>query len=349
MQATETTVENDELQDQPPSTAVRAPLKFLGPYPCIGLRFPYLATASQRQRNVTGISLDFILDTAANTNTINGQVAKELGLPIVGEALPGLGAGGAIQGGSTFMLGDCALEGIEEQFTFMQNLTASALPVASPTAAGLLSVAFFHCFEGGVEFQWQRREGNPPAVTFYGESSDKILEGKTRVPITELPVTRLPSVRVNVNGVEMPALLDTGSPITVLNAKAAEQAGIATVRISGEEEKKGGNPLTNFANKLKESQSMAQAAARGDVLTIAGITGEHVDLLKSQSKATIEIVGTDNSGVNFGNSNVYVGNLPGLQALNAFGDEAPPAVVLGMDILQTRTMLFRARDKEVYF
>ena len=32
------------------------------------------------------------------------------------------------------------LEGLpeEEQFTFMQELTASALPVASPTAAGLL-------------------------------------------------------------------------------------------------------------------------------------------------------------------------------------------------------------------
>lgn len=59
----------------PSSSVVRAPLKFVGPYPCLALRFPHLATSSQRSRNETGISLDFVLDTAANTNTINAQVA----------------------------------------------------------------------------------------------------------------------------------------------------------------------------------------------------------------------------------------------------------------------------------
>ena len=59
---------------------VRAPIQFLGPYPTMALRFPDLATFSQRERNATGISLDFVLDTAANTNTINAQVASELDL-----------------------------------------------------------------------------------------------------------------------------------------------------------------------------------------------------------------------------------------------------------------------------
>lgn len=54
--------------------------------------------------DVARVSLDFILDTAANTNTINAQVASELGLEAVGEALPGVGAGGTIGGGMTFLL-----------------------------------------------------------------------------------------------------------------------------------------------------------------------------------------------------------------------------------------------------
>ena len=88
-----------QLQQQQPN-AVRAPLKYVGPYPCLALRFPHLATSSQRGRNVTGISLDFVMDTAANTNTLNGQVAQELQLEVVGEALPGVGAAGSIAGGT---------------------------------------------------------------------------------------------------------------------------------------------------------------------------------------------------------------------------------------------------------
>jgi hypothetical protein len=341
-------VENQQAS----SSAVRAPLKFLGPYPSIGLKFPQLSTTSQRSRNITGVSLDFVLDTAANTNTINGQVATELELKVVGDALPGLGAGGAIQGGSTYMLGDCELEGLPEeaQFTFMQGMTASALPVANPAAAGLLSMAFFYCFEGGVEFQWQGKDGVPPSVTFYGEKNDDMLKDMTRVPVKELPVTRLPSVEITVNGVKMPALFDTGSPITVLNAQAAEQAGIKTVDIPGKSKKGGGNPLTNFANKFKEAQATSQAASRGEVLTIAGSTGERIDLLKSEGEVDIDIVSADDSAnVDFGNKHVYIGNLPGLAALNALGDEAPPAVVLGMDVLRERPMLFQARNNAAYF
>ena len=357
--ATTETIQEEE-NNQEYGQSIRAPLKFMGPYPCLGLKFPNLATKAQQSRNVTGISLDFVLDTAANTNTINGQVAKELGLEVVGKALPGVGAGGAMDGGSTFLVGDCELEGLpkEEQFTFMQALTASALPVASPAAAGLLSLPFFHCFEGGVEFQWgdntQEEGGLPPSITFYGPGeSDATLQEMTQVPVKELPVTRLPSVDITINGITIPALLDTGSPITVINAQAAEQAGVQTVDVPGKNgaEKKGGNPLANFSNRFQQAQATAQAAARGDVLTIAGATGERVDLLKSDSKVQVELAGAKNGEtVAFGNSNIYVGNLPGLAALNALGDDSPPAAVLGMDVLRLRPkMLLKARDLEVYF
>jgi hypothetical protein len=140
-----------------PSSAVRAPLNYIGPYPSLALTFPDLATPNQKQKNATGISLDFILDTAANTNTLNAEVAQQLGLPVVGAALPGIGSAGAFAGVETFLLGDAQLQGLpaeEARFTFMTGLTASALPIASPAAADLLSLAFMQYFTAGVDFLW---------------------------------------------------------------------------------------------------------------------------------------------------------------------------------------------------
>ena len=396
---------NDQNDDEVEIDVVRAPLKFIGPYPCLGLRFPHLATSSQRQRNVTGISLDFLVDTAANTNTINGQVAQELQLQVVGQALPGVGSAGYIAGGETYELGDTQLEFAQvkvtttpseqdghgdssnddaattnEPFLFMQNLTASALPVASPSGAGLMSLAFLYSFQGGVEFNWGSpstttalKDGmvsNPPSIAFYGELSDtvqNILADMTRVDIEPIPVTNLPSVTVRINGVEMKALLDTGSPITVLNEKAAQLAGIDTFKINNQEDKKssGGlfskNPFAGMVGKFQEAKEVSQAAARGELLTIAGTTGQPVYLLKSKEAVQVTMpaasagnvksdeVNSDNV-VTFGEGNVYVGDLPGLAALGGLGVDSPPAVVLGMDVLRSRPRMFlRASENEVYF
>ena len=380
------------------ANVVRAPLKFVGPYPSIGLRFPHLSTSSQRERNVTGVSLDFVIDTAANTNTINGQVAQELELPVVGQALPGVGSAGYISGGETFELGDTQLEfakveslvahtekagesipdDIEDDetvaapFLFMKNLTASALPVASPSGAGLLSLAFLYCFQGGVEFNWGSsstaptlKDGmisNPPSIGFYGEHSDqvlKILADMTRVNIEPIPVTNLPSVTVSINGVEMKALLDTGSPITVLNKNAAKLAGIDTYRLNkNKEEKESGgmfskNPFSAIVDNFQQAQEVSKAAARGELLTIAGSTGQPVNLFKSKNTVQLSMPaasGIEDDAVEFGDGRVYVGELPGLAALNGLGVDSPPAVVLGMDALRLKERMFlRAQDNEVYF
>jgi hypothetical protein len=323
--------------------AVRVPLKYIGPYPCLALRFPNLQTANQRARDVSGVSLDFVLDTAANVNTINAQVANELQLHVVGQALPGVGAAGAMQGGATYELGDAQLEGLaDEPFTFMSNLTASSLPIASPAAAGLLSISFLQCFEGGVEFSWGAKGSEePPAVTFFGERLDTH-DGRARVPIDRIPITQLLSVKVVINGVEMPALLDTGSPITVLNAQAAVLAGIETVL---DPAKSSQNPFGAFVNQFQPSKS----ASRGDVLTIMGVGGKPVSLLNSKQTVKIDLLGEDDL-VDFGTGNVYVGDLPGLAALQGLGVESPPAVVLGMDVLKRRkSMLLRAQDNLVLF
>jgi hypothetical protein len=373
-------------QRQPPN-AVRASLKYIGPYPCLALRFPRLATPSQRSRNVTGISLDFVLDTAANTNTINGQVAQQLGLEVVGEALPGVGAAGSIGGGDTYLLGDCQLEcppaaaasaaadadaaadradAGEEEFIFMQGLTASALPVASPAAAGLLGLYFFNCFQGGVMFEWGSNDidssssndsassaalaSTLPSVTFFvdRERMGHALDGLERAPIRPLPVSALPSIDVVINGKTIPALLDTGSPITVLNAEAARLAGVTTTMEDGSSSSNNNNNINPFAKLAKNFQS-AQAAARGEVLLIAGVSGERVELVRSKGAVECGVAAGDGGGgavVDIGKHLIYVGDLPGLAALGGLGgDGAPPAAVLGMDVLRTRQRMVYRPDE----
>lgn len=364
---------------------IQSPLRFLGPYPTIPLRFPRLATASQRARNVTGISLDFVLDTAANTNTINQQVAIELELEQIGEAPGGVGAGGGIQGGATYMLGDCELDlsvakpntreeaesGADasnedgNENLFMTGLTASALPVASPAAAGLLSLAFFCCFEGGVEFSWgSGADQVPPSVTFYGSSKHLDVNGMKCVSFENLPISMLPSVKLCINGFEMPALFDTGSPITVLNAKAAEAAGISlAVSLESQDKTKSSswNPFSKMADNIKSASALAEATSKGEVLTIAGTDGAPVLLIKSKSPVNIMIQTTKNPTISsskddqnqfadLADSFLYVGDLPGLAALGGLGgDSSPPAAVLGMDVIaRCPRVVFRAQQNEIY-
>jgi hypothetical protein len=54
--------------------------------------------------------------------------------------------------------------------------------------------------------------------------------------------------------------------------------------------------------------------------------------------------------VGIGESNIHVGDIPGLAALNGICVDSPPSAVFGMDVLRKRPkMLMQARDQEVYF
>lgn len=340
-----TTTANEKENEEAPMK-ITSPLKFIGPYPTLPLHFPNLSTSSQRERNVTGISLDFVVDTGANTNTINAQVASELKLDVIGEALPGYNTGGTMDGGATYLLGDCALDTPEQKKeVFMKELSASALRIASPTGAGLLSCAFLNCFQGGVKFHWN----DEPSLTFYGDDHgmEDELRDMTRVPINIIEDVLLPSVTFVINGQEIPALLDTGSPITVLNAAAANLAGVETIQLPKNEESS--NPFAKMINNVKNANSLAQAASKGDVLMIAGAGGQPVQLLKSNNEMELKLKGDGNgSDVSFSENKIYVGDLPGLAALGGLGICSPPAAVLGMDVLRRKpSMLYRMN--EVYF
>lgn len=226
------------------------------------------------------------------------------------------------------------------------------------------------------------RDDLSPSVTFYGqddsENNDdsplqRALSELVRVPLVPIPVTQLPSLTIKINGVEMVALLDTGSPVTVLNEGAARAAGVQTTKealegaSTAESNKKAGgweNPFSSVVDKFKEAQASAEAASRGEILMIGGSDGKPTALYRSAagSHPTISMAAISSSSssgaekgtsyINFGNGDqpVYVGDIPGLVALNAIGVDSPPAVVLGLDVLRRRPrMLFRPRENEVYF
>ncbi|GAX10923.1 hypothetical protein FisN_2Lu453 [Fistulifera solaris] len=306
----------------PPSTehdvmAVSAPLKFIGPYPCLALRFPNLGTSAQRSRNETGVSLDFVVDTAANTNTIQGPVVAELQLKSTGQfALPGVSATGSIPGGETFLLGDTQLDGMGPDL-FMIDLTASVLPVSNPAAAGVLSLAFLQCFPGGVEFDWENRQ-----FRFLSETNASEKEGLQMIPIERQPITQLPLIQITINNVELTALLDTGSPITIIHPDAAKRANIDVQNV---EANKSRNPFKSLF-----SQNDSQ------VLTIMGGDGKPTKLYPTKSAVEISM---------FGESVVYVGQVPGLAALQV----KSPDVILGTDVLKRRPkMILRVQQNEMW-
>lgn len=83
---------------------------------------------------------------------------------------------------------------------------------------------------------------------------------------------------------------------------------------------------------------------------IMGVNGNKVNLVKSNELIKVKIPFGEGAALDFGTIQLYVGELPGLAALNGLGAESPPAVVLGMDVLRQRpSMLLRAQDNEVWF
>jgi len=385
--ATATTTTNTYVTNSDDNDTLEGPmkleskLKFIGPYPCLPLHFPNLATASQREREVSGISLDFVLDTGANTNTINAQVASELLLETAGSALPGYNSVGYMDGGVTYELGDSCLDDeilpvftssafdaetegkaegesdfVQGRELFVTNLTASALPMASPAAAGLFGVGFLNCFPGGVKFNWGK-DNDDKSVVFYGDKNklEDEVAGMRRVPIKIIKDILLPTVVLKLNGVEIQALLDTGSPVTVVNSVAAELAGLNVIQIQNgnnyksekEGRKKKGafgfvNPLKKLGEDFKNANALSQAVSRGDVLVLAGNAGQVVQLLKTKNAPTASLQGEEED-INFPDSNIYVGDLPGLGALGGLnGASSPPVAVLGMDLLtQMPSLLYR--------
>ena len=302
--------------------AVVAPLKYTGQnnYPTLNLQFPDLDQVMD-DGSVQGVSLDFVMDTGANINTVEGMVVDSYSLPVAVSAQE-LGAAGAAGMGGSFPACDihtlgkvCKLGGMPpgSDFDFMYGLTAARMPDSLPyrVANGLLGLTFFLSFPAGVELDWYGTDGDPPTCIFYyGDTTPPdALKNMVEVPLERLPV-QIMSLIIEVNGVPVKAILDTGSPNTILTPEAAYRCGIEVYS-------------DNMApDDLPLRQQVVGATAMG-------IDGNVFNLARS-----VNDVGVTAGGASLGATPIFVGQLPGLEILNQFGMEYPPEAILGLDFLQ---------------
>ncbi len=296
---------------------VVAPLKSVGPYACLELNFPNV-------KSKPGVKINFVLDTAANVNTISREIANNLDLPVLvkGEDLSILGsagAGGSFQAGDVVLLGDSRLSGMPESQQnniFMSNMTLASmdLGIANSVGGGMLGTSFLGCFRGGVEFDWYGTDGDPPTLQFYYDSlPEKAKQNCVCVPINIEDFFGVPTISVIINGNELRAIIDTGSPITVISPTVAADLGI-----------------------LKKH----------DTIKVKGIDdGDAMKVSESLDEVTLSI-----GDISINLDRILIGELPGLAMASNFVPEChQPHLLVGLDALRrTFRVIMRSSQAELW-
>lgn len=292
---------------------VVAPLKYVGRYACLELNFPHL----------TSETLNFVLDTGASITSISSKLAKQLQLPIVRkkedlELLGTAGAGGSFEAGDIVLLGNCTLGGMPADYnqTFMCNMTAASidLGIATKVCVGLLGVPFFSTF-GAVEFDWWGTDGDPPTIQFY--YSKVLPDFALKIPLEE-SFFGIPQITININGHYIRAVIDTGSPITIMNIEAAEIIGM-------------------------DDQSLSRDEQKETSIKIKGIGDDSVNLLQTTCDFSIGTIKLENLLV-------CVGDLPGIAMASELSSVPCPQVLLGLDVLRSSyRMILSLQTNEVWF
>jgi len=326
-------------------------------YAAITVGLPDRATKKQQERGVKGIELDFCLDTACTTNFILPQVAYGLDMQVVGSSPAGVGATGPVGGGEEMLLGAATLgsggDGGDGVIA-LSGLSAAVVAVPAPGTAGIMGRSFLNCF-GAVAFEWtggadgETRAG--ASVSFYQEYdwTDES-SGRKTAELLELPCGLL-AVEVTLNGVRMPALLDTGAPQTIINRAAAAAAGIIVGGGDGggggggDETKTPKNPLAGFMDVFNKGKERA-LQDKGVMVMGAGGKPERLDRVDG-SAVTLEVTVIGGQGaVPVRCASVLVGELQAFQAglgctpPSAEGaTDGAPGVVLGLDALMSRPMV----------
>ena len=313
-------------------------------YAAITVGLPDRATKSQQERGVKGVDLDFCVDTACTTNFILPQVAYGLDMQIVGVAPAGTGATGAIGGGQEMLLGSAKLGGNRDDVDVaLTGLSAAVVPVPAPNTAGILGRSFLDCF-GAVEFDWS--EGKTGATVCFHESYDfdegeyEEEFGAETFDARELACGLL-AVDVTLNGVTMPALVDTGAPQTIVNRAAARVAGIGAGGSAGAGSETSGEiggvfPFSGLVNKLKEGRERA-LQSRGVMVMGAGGKPERLDRVEGAG-VDLKVGGS----IPLRCASMLVGELAAFQAGLGLapsaegGDDGEPGVILGLDALMSR-------------
>lgn len=299
---------------EPERLFVDLPVKVVGGYARVALRFPQLATAAQRNKGAAGVSFDLAVDTGSTVDVVAAQVARELALTVVGEAPAGTGAAGVVFGAAPmFLLGDVQDDTLppEERFTLLSGMQAASVPVPLPAGcAGLIGRPFLDSF-GAAEFllpEGKLRLHAPGAF-------DADASGLASVTLVELGAWNLfgCTLVVDGDGVEVPALVDTGAPATILNGPAASLLGLDPPPPPPEA---GG--LLGRLFKPPVSAVAASPASRTVELAVARPAG----------------------AVALGQVRPCVGDVPGFAALGI--GEGEPGAILGLDALCKRRFVLSA-------
>ncbi|EEH51567.1 uncharacterized protein MICPUCDRAFT_66169 [Micromonas pusilla CCMP1545] len=308
-------------------------------YVAITLGLPDRSTKSQRERGVKGVELDFCVDTACSTNFILPQVAYGLDMQIVGTSPAGQGATGAVSAGQEMLLGTAKLGGNgDDGVAAITGLSAGVVPVPAPGTAGILGRSFLNCF-GAVAFEWggdrERARVDFWQAFDYAEAEKE--GGLESFALNELPCGLL-AVGVTVNGVSMPALVDTGAPQTIINKAAAERAGVIVGGESGESGESDGdgggmNPFSGLVKAIKKGRERAMQD-RGVMVMGAGGTPERLDRVDGAG-VRLKVTGGGADGVDVFCEGVLVGELAAFQAGLGLAPGAP-GVILGLDALMSR-------------
>lgn len=304
---------------------VVAPLSYSGPYACLRLDFHHLKQNKNAQ--CSGVSLEFLLDTAANINVIRKNTARSLRLPtVISKELfsttKSAGAGGSFEAGDIVMLGDCHLSNMPKHHNavFLRNLTAAAIDVglAGALCDGLFGTSFFRCFSA-VEFDWYGTDGDPPTLIFYyNDIPEYAKENAFRVLLEIDPSFDIPMMTVAINGINVTAIVDTGSCISIVSPETAENIGLQK----------------SESNNGKHTRSVK----------VAGIDKGRVDLEKAAG-ASIEIGTAIFDHVD----TLFIGRLPGIELASKVSTKAPQALI-GLDVLkQMYRLIVRLSESEMWF
>ena len=301
------------------------------------------------------MELDWCVDTACSTNFITPQVAYGLDVEIVGAAPSGVGATGAVSSGQEMLLGTAKLgsDGADGSGTAaITGLSAAIVQVPAPGTAGILGRSFLNCF-GAVEFDWRLSQNAAGAtMCLYQEyapfDDDGTMDDQTVVPLNELACGLL-AVDVDLNGVRMPALVDTGAPRTIINRAAAKAAGIATVDDASGSPEAAKKPSTGgFKNPFAAiqdaiSRGREQALGSSGAVTVMGAGGRPERLDKASRSKDVEMIVSATSGsVCLSSPQILIGDLEAFRVgLGLRGDSTPgandgqPGIVLGLDALMS--------------
>lgn len=184
----------------------------------------YVALALEFQGGGEGT---FVVDTAASSTLLTPAAEARLQPAKTGvTAGPGVAGTGATAASYQVALGAARLAGGGEALLPALNAVVMELPTGAGTS-GILGLDFLNAFDA-VELDWRERPGKARFVArnaCTAASWAALTDGLSEALLRPIGMGLL-AADVDIGGVRMPALLDTGAAFSTLNDAAAAAVGL---------------------------------------------------------------------------------------------------------------------------